>query len=974
MDTPSITPQKRPLHQSYENYRSPSSVNSPHNQGDSNEEDNMNVEGPLQKRLSQDVESGSCIDDGDNDDDDWQELTQDELDNTPECGDIAAGIEQMTLAPTAGESKDMEGEEEKREMEKGDDLQEKAISLALQGQNIFLTGKAGTGKSWTTKKIVSLLSGQQQNKVIHVTAPTGIAAIHVDGITIHSWGGFGIGDYYSDFDKMMDKKIQAKIRKTHILLIDEISMLDGHTLDVLECMVSIIRHYDAVKDRVKQIKEDNRHHFAEEAGGLPKDEGNPIVSPHMLEMRWRSPEGGGLGDIPAWGDMQLIMVGDFFQLPPVPNDDRRGSGAHDNHGLLLSNEELFETEYNMKVGRQGCYAFESRTWQQSQLHIVELEQVHRQADNDGLIELLNAMREGKTDLLSTFGHTLRQLEAPLRERDDGIIPTELHSKNRVVDERNRDELEKLDGSGVKFISLDEVQFSNEYKRKLLKKHKLTEYSHMPYLFASVEPIPPSPALMKTRAKLANLDIQMKQLVKDMEFEVLIPLREEKKKLLGQINTMEKEEQEKTTITVESIQKFIKECIDPLILKSGMEVENGPKVILQRFQAFEKQLEQDFKTLQNHAKTRYFTKGCRVGERIELKQGAQVMLLWNLDLDDKLANGSRGVVKGFVAAADYRHLLDQEVERRKRREEKRRMEEEKEASRATEKNEQPKATKGSNACDPGQSAHNPGDVSHEESSASHEESSDPQQKKDGEEKKSDEYVFSMEPALRNEIQASITDLDNMILAHEKESIDKAEIELLPYVQFINGRRRTICPRPFAKRFKGCGTAKRWQTPLTLAWAISIHKSQGMTIDWLLVDLEGCFAPGQAYVACSRGKTVNSMTVINFKPVVIFASSKVQRFYKALHEDVPYNPAIWADTVADHDQQAKNQRDLKNQMLIKYGNFPCKLCKQICDLRQVTHDRNGNLGKWYIQCPSVYKNGHTWHFVPVSPYPRTIHNFS
>jgi predicted GTPase len=114
--------------------------------------------------------------------------------------------------------------------EKGDELQEQ-IALAVKRRNVFLTGKAGTGKSWTTERIVH--SFTSANKTIHVTAPTGVAAINVNGTTINAWGGYGLGTYYSDFDRMMEKSIRKKIQKAH-------SMLDGELFDILECVVSII--------------------------------------------------------------------------------------------------------------------------------------------------------------------------------------------------------------------------------------------------------------------------------------------------------------------------------------------------------------------------------------------------------------------------------------------------------------------------------------------------------------------------------------------------------------------------------------------------------------------------------------------------------------------------------------------------------------------------------------------------------------
>lgn len=75
----------------------------------------------------------------------------------------------------------------------GDALQQKAIALANQGSNLFVTGRAGTGKSWVTKRIIEEFT--KRNERIYATAPTGIAAINVDGTTIHNWGRFNLGQY-----------------------------------------------------------------------------------------------------------------------------------------------------------------------------------------------------------------------------------------------------------------------------------------------------------------------------------------------------------------------------------------------------------------------------------------------------------------------------------------------------------------------------------------------------------------------------------------------------------------------------------------------------------------------------------------------------------------------------------------------------------------------------------------------------------
>ena len=76
---------------------------------------------------------------------------------------------------------------------KPNEMQAAAIAAAANGDNLFLTGRAGTGKSWTIEQIVNYFTAK--NLDIHVTAPTGIAAIGIDGETINSWGKFELGAY-----------------------------------------------------------------------------------------------------------------------------------------------------------------------------------------------------------------------------------------------------------------------------------------------------------------------------------------------------------------------------------------------------------------------------------------------------------------------------------------------------------------------------------------------------------------------------------------------------------------------------------------------------------------------------------------------------------------------------------------------------------------------------------------------------------
>ncbi|MGB1037347.1 MAG: AAA family ATPase [Bacteroidia bacterium] len=147
-------------------------------------------------------------------------------------------------------------------------FQEKALAILKSGKNVFLTGSAGTGKTYTLNQYIKWL---KEHKVpVAVTASTGIAATHMDGTTIHSWSGIGIKDAltHNDLKSMRSKQYLMKnIEKTHVLIIDEISMLHMKQLDM-------------VNQALKYMKNSAQ----------------------------------------PFGGMQVVFAGDFFQLPPVSRD------------------------------------------------------------------------------------------------------------------------------------------------------------------------------------------------------------------------------------------------------------------------------------------------------------------------------------------------------------------------------------------------------------------------------------------------------------------------------------------------------------------------------------------------------------------------------------------------------------------------------------------------------------------------------
>ncbi|KAL3791084.1 hypothetical protein HJC23_012069 [Cyclotella cryptica] len=752
----------------------------------------------------------------------------------------------LYMAPTMGGQATATSEIE----EVGDEMQQEAIRLAKIGENLFLTGKAGTGKSWATKRIVEDFC--DRNNLIYATAPTGIAAINVDGTTIHSWGKFNLGQYYEDFMSMMSRETRHKIRTMDALLIDEISMLDGHLLDVLECMVTIIRCYDEVIQRVRKIQDESRS-------------GNTLVSDLMLEMRWNSLSENGLGDVKAWGGLQIVVVGDFFQLPPVP--------AGQDTLLGISNV----TELDLKVGRQGCYAFESRAWMNSNFQTVELTEVHRQAADDGLFEFLNDMREGCiNDLTLKHQAVIQSIQCPLPKRDDGIIPTELHSKNAIVNLKNKEELDRIRHQSYHFPSLDEV---------------VLDFHHCI-----------TPFLDKHNLKLDDLvsdHVRMLELLEVRNY--------------TSVSCMAYD----AVMSSDAIPKYVKNI-----------------------------LQNDMEELKQHCNDNYFANECRVADQIELKKHAQVMLLWNLDLNRKLANGSRGIVKAFFPTEGYLYLLKEHMK----------CEDKKSADHGYETDDMLNERE-SNSDDHATKEHHRG--KHQTYSNNTQPNRNPAT-----------YDFSsVDQQIFVEIQEEIKRLSYDGLKKEIQEMEKiisSKFTSLPYVEFCSGTSLLIRPQSFSKTFRKCGVATRWQIPLTLAWAITIHKSQGMTIDLLYVDLSHCFAQGQAYVACSRGRSLDSMQVVKFKPTEVKTSKKVSEFYDLLGKGKPYT-RTWADTIEEFDRGIREQLHKKLDMESTYRNYSCDLCGRPCVVRQIQSNRNNNRGKWFLSCAggNGRSRGHTWKLLPSSP---------
>jgi ATP-dependent DNA helicase PIF1 len=260
--------------------------------------------------------------------------------------------------------------------------QNAALQLVLTGRNIYLTGAAGVGKTFLLRQIVTQLQSQGDGDVA-VTASTGIAASHIpSGTTLHSWAGIGIGgssgQLRGDASKLIQKVLNNRLichrwRTTRTLIIDEISMIDGITFQSLDVIGKAVR------------RNQNR----------------------------------------PFGGLQLVLCGDFYQLPPVSL-------------------------------RYGGFSFSSAAWKNGEIDIAEMKTVVRQKGDLDFISILRKLREGKCSndietILATCHVSMK------KKSTDGIISTKLYCTNKNVDAENNNELKKLKGESQSYVSIDEFK-------------------------------------------------------------------------------------------------------------------------------------------------------------------------------------------------------------------------------------------------------------------------------------------------------------------------------------------------------------------------------------------------------------------------------------------------------------------------------------------------------------------------------------
>ena len=291
--------------------------------------------------------------------------------------------------------------------------QDLALEILLSGESAFLTGAAGAGKTFTLGKFIDL--SRQLGKKVAVTATTGLAATQLGGNTIHSWSGLGIlNELPPNFFAKFGKTRAEQIRKTDILVIDEISMLHDFQLDLV----------DEILRKIRTTGDD--------------------LTPKKLQQNDR-----------AFGGIQVVFSGDFFQLPPVKSRSRSQISPQNSNDFAKNYDgvdETFDEDGTSNFAKspssapKTSFAYHAQSWQNLDPEILYLSENFRQRD-DEFLTILNKIRDNQITRADADKIAAR-LNAPLGKPGQAI--TELYTTNRDVDRINRAKMAELKTDAVEY--------------------------------------------------------------------------------------------------------------------------------------------------------------------------------------------------------------------------------------------------------------------------------------------------------------------------------------------------------------------------------------------------------------------------------------------------------------------------------------------------------------------------------------------
>lgn len=259
--------------------------------------------------------------------------------------------------------------------------QQAAVDTIRSGKNVFLTGEGGTGKSAAINKAVNLLRHDGRRTII--CAPTGVAAQNVHGSTVHSAFRFDLAPKVADeLESVQPSKV---IQEADTIIVDEIGMVRR---DLMDAIAKVVEIENTRRDSDPELKH-----------------------------------------------LQLVVVGDFSQLPPV---------------VTKADKPALVAHYGPESANSGFYAFESDGWARMGFTICQLTEVMRQSD-PVFVAMLNRARIADASCLPYFNHLAERGEAPSEA-------VSLVGTNRVAETTNTRRLDALEGSRRVFDGYVEGKF------------------------------------------------------------------------------------------------------------------------------------------------------------------------------------------------------------------------------------------------------------------------------------------------------------------------------------------------------------------------------------------------------------------------------------------------------------------------------------------------------------------------------------
>jgi len=255
--------------------------------------------------------------------------------------------------------------------------QSEALTILKTGANVFLSGEPGSGKTHVVNEFAGWLRAVGIEPAL--TAATGIAATHINGMTLHSWSGIGINESLSraDVDRIAGKEHVAKrLMRAKVLIIEEVSMLGAAALEMADAVCREARRSDR-----------------------------------------------------PFGGLTVVLVGDFFQLPPIV---KRGHSVSLGHRVSTL---------------ESHFAYASPVWRALNPITCYLTEQYRQDDPD-FLAVLSAVRSGRVGADHRAALEARIL-APTQVPGVSEAP-KLFSHNADVDRINADELARISGTVKRF--------------------------------------------------------------------------------------------------------------------------------------------------------------------------------------------------------------------------------------------------------------------------------------------------------------------------------------------------------------------------------------------------------------------------------------------------------------------------------------------------------------------------------------------